>query len=200
MGTAWRLKSGHSDLIVWLASSMRGLDANGVPSMKEPIGTYVELGLRKGRTFNEVIPHVKRAVGVDIHLNVKVARAKNVELYEMSTAEFAKIWNDPIDLLFIDACHEYPAVTFDFDMFAPFVRPHLGVVVLHDTYPWRAYATAHSTLRKCWRAASDIFHDPKYAEWEIVTLPVTNCGLSIARRAPIHMGWKDAIDVEKGIS
>ena len=188
-------KNLHADLIVWLASAMRSKDSNGVVTMTHPIGTYVELGLHKGRTFNQVAPLVTRAVGVDRHLSVKLQRYDNAELYEMTTAEFATVWTEPIDLLFIDACHQYESVKFDFNTFAPFVRPHLGLIVLHDTYTCRRkYSPTHTGLRFCWKVADEIHRDPQYAEYEIVTLPVQNCGLSIVRKAPTHLDWMPKVN------
>jgi len=40
-------------------------------------------------------------------------------------------WQQPIDLLFIDANHEYPAVLRDFEDWSPFVKEG-GVVAFHD--------------------------------------------------------------------
>lgn len=185
-----RSKELHGDFVVWLATAMRGVGADGYPTMNEPPATYVELGLHKGRTFNRVAPLVKRAVGVDCALSKKVARAENAELYEMTTRDFAKIWHEPIDLLFIDADHHYDSVKFDFDTFAPFVRPHLGVIVMHDTYVCKgSYAKHYPELHTTWCIADEIHRRPEYAEYEIVTLPVQRCGLSIVRRAPTHLDW-----------
>jgi predicted O-methyltransferase YrrM len=48
--------------------------------------------------------------------------------------EIVRTWTAPIDLLFIDANHEYDAVHRDFKQWAPFVRVG-GVVALHDASP-----------------------------------------------------------------
>jgi len=45
--------------------------------------------------------------------------------------EVVRTWTAPIDLLFIDANHEYEAVHRDFIQWTPFVKPG-GVVALHD--------------------------------------------------------------------
>jgi hypothetical protein len=45
--------------------------------------------------------------------------------------EVARTWTDPIDLLFIDANHEYESVRRDFEQWTPFVRVG-GIVALHD--------------------------------------------------------------------
>jgi MMP 1-O-methyltransferase len=45
--------------------------------------------------------------------------------------EFAGSWSAPIDLLFIDANHEYEAVARDFQMWMPHVKRG-GIVAFHD--------------------------------------------------------------------
>jgi predicted O-methyltransferase YrrM len=48
--------------------------------------------------------------------------------------EIIRTWTLPIDLLFIDANHEYDSVHRDFEQWKPFVRAG-GVVALHDASP-----------------------------------------------------------------
>jgi len=48
--------------------------------------------------------------------------------------DVVRAWTIPIDLLFIDANHEYEAVHRDFEQWKPFVRAG-GVVALHDVSP-----------------------------------------------------------------
>ena len=45
--------------------------------------------------------------------------------------EVARSWTEPLDLLFIDANHEYESVRRDFTLWSPFVKPG-GIVALHD--------------------------------------------------------------------
>jgi predicted O-methyltransferase YrrM len=47
------------------------------------------------------------------------------------TFEHASNWRLPIDLLFIDANHEFPAVMRDFQQWSPFVKRG-GVIAFHD--------------------------------------------------------------------
>ena len=47
------------------------------------------------------------------------------------TNEVVKQWREPINMLFIDANHEYEAVLADFEDWSAFVKPG-GVVALHD--------------------------------------------------------------------
>jgi hypothetical protein len=45
--------------------------------------------------------------------------------------ECCRGWSEPIDLLFIDANHEYAAVLRDFEDWSPFVKQG-GVIAFHD--------------------------------------------------------------------
>ena len=48
--------------------------------------------------------------------------------------EVAQGWKDPIDVLFIDANHEYACVHRDFMLWSPFVKSG-GIIALHDVSP-----------------------------------------------------------------
>ena len=47
---------------------------------------------------------------------------------------FAKSWCEPLDMLFIDAGHQFDDVLLDFETYAPFVKPG-GIVAMHDITP-----------------------------------------------------------------
>lgn len=53
-----------------------------------------------------------------------------VRVINLSSSEVAAIWNQPIDLLFLDANHDYEQVKLDFLNWAHHVR---GAVAMHDT-------------------------------------------------------------------
>lgn len=178
---------GHEDILYYIARAYRRHAKRR--KARKPVPTYVELGIYKGHTFNKVAPLCERAVGCDIRIRSSVLRAENVELYEMTTREFAQQWHDPIDFLFIDANHDYECAKADFDAFAPLVRPRLGIIALHDTFPSGRYAKRLPRARSWWMIADEIHRSPEYAEYEIVTLPMSNCGLSLVRRAPTHLDW-----------
>ena len=150
--------------------------------------TYVELGLRRGYTFNHItaLGIVQRPVGVDISETMfkGVKRRPGVELYHMSTDEFALQWKDPIDMLFIDADHSIEAVTKDFHNFAPYIPP-CGLILMHDTYPVIPALDKSGT----WKVARRIHED--YDDYEILTFPGTWSGLSIIRKAVKHLHWQE---------
>lgn len=68
------------------------------------------------------------------------------------SADVAKGWNTPIDLLFIDGSHAYEDVLQDFEQFFPYVKPG-GIVAFHDvvdTWPgpskvWKEVAAIRLT-------------------------------------------------------
>lgn len=51
----------------------------------------------------------------------------------LSSMQFIQYWREPIDLLWIDASHEYEDVKTDFLNWSPFVR---GKIAMHDTSGW----------------------------------------------------------------
>jgi predicted O-methyltransferase YrrM len=151
--------------------------------------TYVELGLRRGYTFNHITACnvVKRVVGVDLSETMfrGVKRRAGVEFFHMSTDEFSAQWKDPIDMLFIDADHSEESVTKDFDNLAPYVPP-CGIILMHDTYP----VLPGLETGAC-KFARSVFKDEKYKDYEIMTFPGTWSGLSVVRKAVKHVHWME---------
>jgi len=174
-----------------------------VPLIKELVRlykphTYVEIGVRKGYTFNNIsaMPEIKRAVAVDIVIQKSVAREKGkIEHYQMPSLEFAKMWaeyeKDEIDLLFIDADHKAKAVIADFMALNRFVPKGHGLILLHDTHPNSEGLLKKGYCDDAWKAAETIHRHGMFADWEIVTLPGPYAGLSIIRNAEKHLEWRD---------
>jgi len=72
------------------------------------IKSYLELGVRCGRTIFRVSKLVDKAIGVDLSFqNLNIRKSNNIFLYEGSTDKFFKGNSDKFDLIFIDAqfCH-----------------------------------------------------------------------------------------------
>jgi len=153
--------------------------------------TYVEIGARFGYIFNEVSKYVKRAAAVDITpLDNIIVRIGCVELYQMDSQEFTKQWKDPIDLLFIDADHREESVIRDFTLLSKFVKPHTGLILLHDTYPVNERLLKDDRCSDAWKAASRIHRSNRiFKDFEIVTLPGPWAGLSIIRKVYNKHGW-----------
>lgn len=152
--------------------------------------TYMELGLRHGWTFNQMsaLGMSARYVGVELDTkNLRGVKTKNrpVELHNMSTDEFAMLWNEPIDMLFIDADHSFEQAKKDFDNFSKWMSP-CGIICLHDTYP-----TARGSWCETWKLARAIHTWHEYRDWEIFTFPGTWAGMSLVRKAVTHFHCSD---------
>ena len=152
-------------------------------------GTYVELGVRRGYTFNKVSPFVKRAVAVDMREVPGVVKLPHVEVYTMTTSKFSRVWKDPIDLLFIDACHNKESVLEDFRLFVPFVREDLGVIALHDTYPMYKELLIPTYCSNAWEAIQEIKDFTKNRRFEIFTVPGPFAGITFVRKVTKSLIW-----------
>ena len=149
------------------------------------VETYVELGVQKGYTFNQISPLVKLAVAVDIKPFVIVH--PNVVVRIMTTVEFSKQWKDPIDFLFIDACHKKEFVLEDFGLFSPFVKEDTGMIALHDTCPAYEELLQDDFCSNAWEAAAIIRNDPNF---ETVSIPSKWAGLTLVRKSTKQLWWK----------
>ena len=152
---------------------------------------YVEVGVQKAFTFNQISPLVKEAFAVDIVPMPNVIRAFNVCICQKASLEFAEQWdrNKQIDLLLIDADHKKESVLADFNALSPFVTPGTGLILLHDTYPSAEYMLGKGYCSDAWEVARLIHQH--YKQWEIITLPGPYAGLSIIRNATKHLHWME---------
>lgn len=158
--------------------------------------TYVELGVKRGYTFNTISPMVKRAIAVDMNGTKYIKRLSNVETFDMTTYEFSKMWEDPIDMLFIDACHDKDYVISDFVNIGKYVKEGTGLILMHDTYPVKEELLDKGYCSDAWEAAYTIHSHSMFDSYEIVTLPGPWAGLSIARRVGTHhLQWKATKEV-----
>lgn len=82
---------------------------------------YEPLLSRESRTVEQIFASNVKKSGVS-HIAVAM---------KGYSFEFADSWLTPIDLLFVDANHEYEAVARDFQMWIPHVKPG-GIVAFHD--------------------------------------------------------------------
>ena len=53
--------------------------------------TYVEIGVQKAWTFNQISPLVKTAIAVDIAPMPKIAKRDNVEVRQQSSFDFSLV-------------------------------------------------------------------------------------------------------------
>ena len=121
----------------------------------------------------------------------EIIRADNVKLFGLTTDEFAKIWTEPIDFLFIDACHERSQVLTDFMNFSKLVREGTGIIAMHDTHPICKELLAKDRCHTTWEAAMQI-RKLLHEEFEIFTIPGPFAGLSLLRKINKnkHLSWE----------
>lgn len=138
--------------------------------------TYLELGIYTGITFETVVPLVKRAIGVDINDN----RNKKIgEFYQMTTDDFFKKFKDTVDIIFIDGNHKYESVVKDFENSLKILNKY-GIILLHDTDPSDKNLLNPLYCNDCHKIVDYISNN--HPELNIITLPLTIAGLSIAMR------------------
>jgi len=153
---------------------------------------YVELGIHKCSVINRIIPHVEKAIGVDIDQNSGGFMKKTSKSFFVcsTTLEFAKqLQNNPIsiDLLFIDADHACEAVLDDINAYFPFVSSH-GIILIHDTHPKNIESMASGFCNDSFKVVDKLARDINNLEF--VTIPV-HPGLTIVRKRKIQLSWME---------
>lgn len=154
--------------------------------------TYVEIGTKRGYTFNQVAPKVNNAIAIDSAGFKGVIDRPNITKIHGTSDATAETWNKSIDFLFIDGCHEKEQVLRDFKNFGKFVREGTGIICMHDTYPIDKDLMTPGYCHNAWKAAWTIRREWTFNDYEIVTLPGPFFGISIARRISVskHFGWE----------
>lgn len=114
-------------------------------------GTIVEIGCWKGRsskflslcapesTIYSIDPcegkhiHAVKGVGYDVRpeLFENMVNTKNWELLMTTSLDASKLWDKPIDVLFIDGMHDYDNVLLDSRLWIKHLKKS-GVVIYHD--------------------------------------------------------------------
>lgn len=153
----------------------------------------MEIGVAGGHTFKQMMqmPQIERCIGVDIKPVDFVVSGLN-EFYQMSSQEFAKVWKDPIDMLFIDGDHNKETVEHDFFEIGKFVRPGTGLILMHDTHPMTEELLKPEFCNNAWEFADLIFSVSTF-KYEVITLPGPWAGITLVRkRGKHHLCWKDA--------
>lgn len=87
--------------------------------------SYLELGVDKGHTFNQIVCDKK--VGVDPCTDIQ-------GVVKCTTDEYFSAANDTFDLIYIDACHEKNQVLKDFNNSYSRLNKN-GIIAFHDICP-----------------------------------------------------------------
>lgn len=137
---------------------------------------YLELGVSKGTSLEEVYKYCKNCIGVDVQ---DISDFRDFKFYLTTTDEFFKNFNEKPDIIFIDADHHFEQVKKDFINSLNCLSEH-GIIFLHDTDPYR---DSHLSFDFC--GDSYKMHDwvkENYPDLNIVTLPIGVAGLTIINR------------------
>jgi len=172
----------HSEVVYMIA---KGLHDAGF------LDTYLELGCKKGKTFNRVAPLAKVAFAIDINKDSyqRIKSNKNLKWHCTKSQDFLKNYNDELkfDMIFIDADHCHESSLEDFKLSLPLLKDN-GIILLHDTYPPAEVFTGKGYCFDSYKTAEWI-KENKLDEVEVVTLPFY-FGITIVRKTQKQLDWK----------
>jgi len=137
---------------------------------------YLELGVLQGLNIKEVSKFCERCIGVDIENNLIFT---NFEFYQQTTDDFFKSFNDRVDIVFIDADHDFNQVIKDFQNSLNLLNEH-GIIFLHDTDPMDEKYLPKSFCGDSYKIIDWIKEN--YPELDLITLPVGVAGLTIVNK------------------
>jgi len=151
---------------------------NIIANVAKSVGaqTYLELGLRDARNHRSMLEIVPYCVGVDCE---KMFDGEIPHFYHMTTDAFFEQNTEKFDIIFIDASHEFSQVAVDFENAIKVLEKH-GVIFLHDTDPAEEYMIVKKLCNDTYKITEYIRNN--HPDFSIVTLPVSNMGLSICNR------------------
>lgn len=137
---------------------------------------YIELGVYFGDSLEYISQFVRRAIGVDLNDR----RINKVgEFYEMSTDNFFESFGDNADIIFIDADHKIDSVIRDFENSLKILNKY-GIIFLHDTDPRTEEYIKPGFCNDSYKVVDYLLE--KHPELNVVTLPISNAGLTIVMR------------------
>lgn len=138
---------------------------------------YLELGVYDGLTMSLVSPHVSRLIGVDIK---DVRTFRGGEFHLETTDSFFTHFTDPVDVIFIDADHNFESVKKDF-VNSLNILSEFGMIILHDTDPMEEM---YLEPRYCGDSYKmDNWIRENYKDLDVMTLPLTQAGLTLVKRS-----------------
>lgn len=186
-----RMRSGLGDS----AWALYGLARATKPEVCVEIGSalgrsacFVGMALdenRKGKLF-AIDPHSQTDWNDENAVDSYEAMRKNlrfvgvshrVEIIRKLSADAAKGWNRPIDLIFIDGDHSYEGVRADWELFLPHMSP-FGLVAFHDSI-WEV-GKVDESIRRGDMGVPRLVDELRREGYPVVTLPM-DYGLSIVQ-------------------
>jgi hypothetical protein len=139
---------------------------------------YLELGIYDGTTIEKIVPIVDYAVGVDIK---DVRRNKVGNFFLGTTDDFFKANTTHFDIIFIDADHSKEAVYKDLQNSLQILNKY-GIIILHDTDPLSEELVQPGYCGDCYKVINNIFNTILHEELNVITMPVSQCGLTLINR------------------
>lgn len=156
-------KYNHSDLIAEIVKQLN-------------CKTYLELGIYDGTTLTKVSKYVDRIICVDIQ---DIRNNKIGEFHLKTTDQFFLDFNEMVDVIFIDADHNFESVKKDFINSLKILN-EFGMIILHDTDPIKKEYLAPNYCNDSYKM--DEWIRKNYPDLDIMTLPLTEAGLSLVKR------------------
>jgi predicted O-methyltransferase YrrM len=111
------------------------------------------------------------------------------EFFHCSTGEFCKIATNKkieIDLLFIDASHDYKSVKNDFLNYFSLIKKN-GLILFHDSHPKNLEYTDSKLCGDGYKAIDELTRAAN--DYEMMTIPV-HPGLTICRKRDNHLTFE----------
>lgn len=156
-------KYNHSDLIAEIVKQLN-------------CQTYLELGVYDGHTLSKVSKYVNRVISVDIN-DIRIEKLG--EFYLKNTDDFFSIFNEMVDVIFIDADHNFESVKKDFINSLKILN-EFGMIILHDTDPMEERLLESRYCSDSYKM--DEWIRKNYANLDVITLPISEAGLTLVKR------------------
>ena len=153
---------------------------------------YVELGLFQCELFNKMTPYCGSLIGVDHNVDSGnwMIKSKKTKFFHCSTTEFfsiAKNMKIEIDLLFIDASHDFKNVKNDFLNYFTLMKNN-GLILLHDSYPRDYESTDSKICGDGYKAIDELTRSAN--GYEMMTIPV-HPGLTLCRKRDNYLAFSN---------
>ena len=156
-------KYNHSDLIPEIVKHLN-------------CSTYLELGIYDGTNILKVSKYVDRIISVDIK---DIRKSKIGEFHLKTTDQFFEEFNEMVDVIFIDADHNFESVKKDFINSLKILN-EFGLIILHDTDPMEKELLEPRFCSDSYKM--DEWIRENYPSLDVMTLPISDAGLTLVKR------------------
>lgn len=152
-------------------------------------GTYVEIGIRQGESF-EFARAAAHAIGVDPNPLLRYPLWSEAKVFPMTSDEFfashdlhKELDGNPVELAFIDGMHLFEFALRDFINLERYAR-RSSTILVHDCYPIDAITASRERTTQTW--SGDVWKlivclKKFRPDLELTTIDVPPTGLGIIR-------------------